>query len=857
MAEQAAQAVEEPVEEVIGEASDEEALDAAAPATGWRAWVNVWHLPVLVLGMALLGMGVYLTIPEPQTDDWRGVLDEVQLYLKAGNYEEAKAHLERVEEKIPRAAKSFQARYRMLWGDLVFREQRAKGWDSEENHERIDRYYTQAVELGQEMDLTHTEWWAQTLVALDRYQDALDLFKPFKQKGHRRRLGIVKDIIRRRMALDAPATELFPLIEQFRAEAQRDTDLAFIREQDLWAIQLKAKLLLNADARDAASVAGWYIEQRLVELHEQGRSDDLAPLETLLAQAYQAEGELIKAEAMYKQARARLADAHDPLHCRILVGLGEVALAGHGDVDADGVQKALTLFIEAESRYPTTPAYLEALIGRAHAEALVGKHNESLEHFSQAVAFITDQPEPDPKLVEKLSDRLMSHHGAAFERHNYELALAYMSRVKPLYPKGLSAKLLAVFAATHHQIAIEKMARGAEAGGGSAFDRPSQAREALNREAAKHYEWAGDYYREFAQIAFNRGRLEQYAETSWRAAECYDGAQRWSKSIDTYRDFIGRLDAHPRRLDATNRLGIAYMAQQPKPDYESAREKFEFLLDHHPRSPAAQNSIVPLALCYMELDRPKDAEDRLLAVVTDHPEILPDSVHYRDALVALGKLYYRQGEFDKAIVQLDKAVTRYADQRMGPELCYFLADAYRQSVEKIDEQLKQTMPRARRASLQNERERRLKQGAIYYGRAIDGQGEQPGFESYETNMLAAAEQIYHRNAYFYQADCHYKNGEFERAIQLYDRAFKRWEYHPAALIALVQIVNAYCELGKPQDAIAANRKAMWALKRFPEESWNDPSLPMDRKQFQEYLRWVNELDLFSTKPSVASAANEN
>ena len=58
------------------------------------------------------------------------------------------------------------------------------------------------------------------------------------------------------------------------------------------------------------------------------------------------------------------------------------------------------------------------------------------------------------------------------------------------------------------------------------------------------------------------------------------------------------------------------------------------------------------------------------------------------------------------------------------------------------------------------------------------------------------DKLFCKLAYFYRADCVFDLGNFEESIKLYDNAAFRYQDDPSALAAYVQIVNAYCALGK-------------------------------------------------------------
>ncbi len=209
-----------------------------------------------------------------------------------------------------------------------------------------------------------------------------------------------------------------------------------------------------------------------------------------------------------------------------------------------------------------------------------------------------------------------------------------------------------------------------------------------------------------------------------------------------------------------------------------------------------------------------------------------------------GKLYYRLGEkhgdyYVEAIERLDEAVKQYGNTAEGPELRYLLADAYRRSIGALEDKIKQQESPSRRMELQAEKDDRLREAQMYYNQVLTELDARP------ENTLSPLEVLYLRNSYFYQADCAFDRGQFERSIELYDLAARRYKQHPASLVALVQIVNAHCELGQFQEAKVANERARRQLQRIPEKAFDDPSvLPMSRQRWEDWLEWTTKVDLF-------------
>ncbi|NJL31845.1 MAG: tetratricopeptide repeat protein [Phycisphaerales bacterium] len=330
--------------------------------------------------------------------------------------------------------------------------------------------------------------------------------------------------------------------------------------------------------------------------------------------------------------------------------------------------------------------------------------------------------------------------------------------------------------------------------------------------------------------------VREHSDSLWKSAHCYEKAQLWRKAIDVLLQFAKAMPGDPRQLEALHRLGMAHLADR---QYAVAVEFFRRILEENPRSPTAHQSHVPLARSLMALNRLDEAMIELQRVVTDHPALKPDSVEYRAALVELGRLHYRQRQFEAAIQRLNEADERYGQATEGATIRFLMADSYRQSVPQIEETLKQQLPLSRRQALAAERARRLDRAQSLYGQVVTE------LDARKPASMSEAEKLYRRNAYFYRADCAYDLGKYDQAITLYDAAVKHFDADPSSLMALVQIVNAYCEMGRLDEARVANDRARAQLKRIPKEAFDDPSLPMNRQHWEDWLKFTSQFNLFS------------
>jgi tetratricopeptide (TPR) repeat protein len=110
-----------------------------------------------------------------------------------------------------------------------------------------------------------------------------------------------------------------------------------------------------------------------------------------------------------------------------------------------------------------------------------------------------------------------------------------------------------------------------------------------------------------------------------------------------------------------------------------------------------------------------------------------------------------------------------------------------------------------------------------------------------------------RNAAFFKADCAFDLGEYETSIRLYDAAKERYPRDAASLVAMVQIVAALLEQGKTQEAATANVRARKFYESLPESAWDDPSLPMSRRQWEQ---WLDAQTALAGTPETQTAPGE-
>jgi len=833
--------------------------ESSSAGQALMSWAQVWHVPTLMLGVALFLLGMYVAVPAEEGPNYSRILDSAGQYLKANNLSEAEDELKKVQPAVERLPSGERGRYWQYWADLNHEQQRRQSpapvqtSQAQQTREKILRYYNRAEKFNHTLRPISLQRKARTLVALDRYDKALTLVEDrLADQPARRRYHIIRAMIERQRRGEGSDKQLSKLIEAFKKHVRDESDKQRRLKQRIWVTGLQAERYLAAESPDQAID---FLLPRLPRLKAEASAKALAPLHVKLARAYRAAGSLNDADRHYRFAQQHV-DPAQPLNAKILVGLARTTLDRGSSAKAE--REALGLFSQVMENYPSKkPVYIKALIGAGDVEARLGNYSRALERFDRAVQRLVKQTRPDAGLRDHAVRRIRAHIQAANDRRNYALALDFLQAFKPLHQekKELPAALLLDFATTHQKIAKQRKrfaageTRSAKARPADASkQKPAEARRLANQDAAIHFGKAGEFFRRHAQKV-TVADSARHGKSLWQAATSFDNAQRWDDAIEVYSRYIDTRPDDPRRLKAINHLGKAFLADT---QYQAAVDRFQRLLEEHPKSPQAYNSLVPIARAYMGQQKPKEAARYLKRVVSDHPAIRPGSDTYRRALIELGRLYYRMGEdegaqYVKAIETLNEAVTRYGDTEQGSRLRYLLADSYRRSVDVIDKKLAGELSQRKRLALQQARRKRLEQAQIFYNKVINE------LEARPTDSLSDLEQLHHRNAYFYQADCAFDREQYQQAVELYSDAAQKWEDDPASLVALVQIVNAHCELGNYQEAGVYNRMALERLKQMPEGAFDKPGLPMSRQHWEDWLRWTSERDLFSGPANEADA----
>jgi tetratricopeptide (TPR) repeat protein len=412
-------------------------------------------------------------------------------------------------------------------------------------------------------------------------------------------------------------------------------------------------------------------------------------------------------------------------------------------------------------------------------------------------------------------------------RQNYQGAievLAYEQALHPNPPASFFARLAEVFERRGDQLA--KASSGASSQS-DLIKHDQQVRDLRTK--------AGDAY-----IAYSRCLTliddKGYGDAMWRGIDLYDQAANAQRTIAALELFVAERPGDPLAPDALLRLGGAYQAAGM---FDKAVGTFQRNQFRYPQSLAASKSAVPLAQAYIAKG-PEDfgkAEKVLLSVVENNPLLAPESEEFRAALFELAQLYYRTDRFEDSVNRLEEFVTRYPNEEKIGQLMFLMGDSYRKSAGALDLKIAGAGAGVDPAEASNARKDRLTKAKSYYDKAIEIYRAAP--------PKSDIDKVYYKLAHFYRADCLYDLGQYAEAIQLYDTAAFRYQDDPSALAAYVQIVNAYCALGKIPEAKTANERAKWLLRRIPPEAFKESAASVPKQYYEQWLQWTSDAGLWS------------
>ncbi|MFO0832853.1 MAG: tetratricopeptide repeat protein [Phycisphaerales bacterium] len=805
----------------------------AAPAALPR-WRDVWQVPLLAGSVAVLAGGVVWSLATRPKPDVLGDFRVAERQMEERQYAEALDTLStRVLPVLSEGGLSEEQEkgFYLMRARAVYLGQKEKGISREENFRSVVEEYGRAEKLGQELEKEDQAYLAWSLLKTDDLNRAAERTLALPASMREDRVELLKGLIE--VSLEPSRGEN----GQARAldlltELTRDTELT--NEDRLWALSRQARLMV---------AQGYYEDAMTRILRTMPRiSSEASPtlrgeVMVTLAEAYIGQGDLEAAIQQLQRAVEAVGDSHE-------VAAQAYALAGQAFLELDQLEQAHGAFEKVLDEFPMSEWRQDATLGSAEVQARLARRDgdheaiePAIEKYETLVSELTEGHADSHIGPGRVGESLMARYEEQSQAGDYRTALRFISMAERLYkPEEAPVAMLLGLADVRKKLADEMLA---SLGNGGAMSL-AQADPATQREARELLLAAGSYY------ASHAGRVAvldtgAYAQSLWNAADAYDRAGDTEEAVRQFQQFVGDFPSDTRQPEAKYRLGEAYRARG---EYKLAAQVFSDLVaDGSKAGPFADQSYVPYAQTLLSDDDPANDQqaESLLREVLSGRLGGTSSPAYRRALLELGDLCYRTERYEQAVERyeefLDRASIDTRKQRdraldLGeavsiPGVRYKLADAYRLSSRGIEKSLRAAMPEAEARELGRTSRERLAKAADEYDRCaaeLDAQGHRTDLED-----------LYLRNALFYVADCAFDLKDYDTAVQRYEAARERYPRDPAALVAMTQVVSAYMEQGLLQKAEVANTKARKFYESLPESVWDDPMLPMSRREWERWL----------------------
>ncbi|MEM9372762.1 MAG: tetratricopeptide repeat protein [Planctomycetota bacterium] len=786
-------------------------------------WRDFWQIPTLALAAGVLILGVAIAIGNAPDPQFTPSIDRAERMIDREQYADAIGLLNHkiypwLEDEGVLSQRDIQ-RYHLAKARSIYYGQKQLGIDDERNHLSVIREYLDAEREG--LDLPPQDLAALTDSYLSRGEiDAallrLDGLAPWS--------GPSRDpVVRRAVALLLRP----PVSDQERAlsllaDVVADPDSSL--DQRVWALERQAGVRLEAGYLDET------ITQLLREMPRIADADQgaRARLHLVLARAYRMSGADRQAELQIRFADGFSVpgDTHYPgvvlERARLRQRAGDAAIA----------RDLYSIIVE---RHVDSEAYPWALIGVGETEAVLGEPTLSLDAFSTLVDnYDVLDIEVEPSRAQLLAS-LLERAGEALSQGAPSDAVRYGALAeRAIGAQDAPPSLLDLMSAAHEAVA-EQLAAGA-----TTKRNPLVGLDPSTRaEVQRHLLSAATYRRLYAD-EFLLTDLRRYADSLWRAGDLFDRSGDQREAIQTFKIYTESLPSDPRHAEARFRMGEALRAMG---DFVSASQIYRDLIAEREGTGGvdigawADASHVPLAQAFLYDEDPgnDDEAERLLLRAIDGTMAGTRTELFRDALVELAMLYDRTGRPGRAIERLEEVVERYPTDRMIGLLTYRLGEANRRLADDILDSLSDSIPPATREQ-RIQLVRRHREDAI--GRYRDS-----------IRLLAAkrapdrssVEELALRNAHFYAGDVLSDLERFDEAIVAYDLSRDRYPGEAATLVAMIQIVNAHMARGDLLRARTANERARRFYLSLPDTAWNDPTLPMDRSDWEAWLRASSEL----------------
>lgn len=801
---------------------------------------HVWQVPAMLLAGAVLVGGVVAVVVTAPKTDIKPYFTQAATMVDRREYEPAIDLLnKKLLAYLEKGALSPEQKreFHKLLARSLYYGQKEKNINLEVNNRNIVAEF-EAVESNNGV-LSPTDLYAlaDSLIELGATDKGLERAGTLPESERTRKYELYRRVVDRLLKGQKPDQErALSLLGEMLA----DHDLPV--GDRVWATARQARVLNDKGFTEESINKLLRVLPRLVKADP----SQLGELYLMLGRSYMQTGDIAEAGKQFERAQGMLDDNSDLW--------GEVQLyRARIEESQNKLEDAKGRYGQLVSKFAGGPVHLPALLGYADTLAALDQPEESLESYSALVDAMAAGKTGADLNVERVKLSLMARFNERYNAGQTSVAQQFADLAERLYElDDLPDEVAVALGRSHRRLAEEALGIDVgdsdrdgprpDAGSGTAHDLEQRAKldTATLQQAQKHFVYAGRYFRRHANKAILTDARE-YAQSLWAAADAFDRSGNQEDAIAAFLDYLSAFPSDARASEAKFRLARAY---QSRGDLEQSGKLYRELTEQRSEAGGAPNSglfadaaFVPLAQTYLLDGSPdNDAQaEEILSAVAGGQIGSTDSANFRLALMELGRYYYVTRNFERGIERLEEVMQRYPDDAEQDQTRYRLADCYRLSSRQIDARLREAMPDSERKELEEQRSGRL-------GRSRELLEQvQTALEAKDARRRTALEETQLRNAHFYLGDCAFDLKDYEAAIRYYDAARERYPKDPASLVAMVQIVSAHLEQGDLRRAMTANERAKRFFASLPAGVWDDPNLPMSRRDWERWLDATSKL----------------
>jgi tetratricopeptide (TPR) repeat protein len=864
----------------------EEAAGAPAPATekapsalqaGWR---DVWQLPTFLLATGAVVGGLIYVSRQPREHDFAGALDQVETLLTEGHLDEARAILfDSLAARLEEGSVGDRARFDAISADWLSAAR--IGTAAVENDQQIADRYARAEENGFELSRDQMMRWAVALVHLGRTEEAMERIGETSTDTpdeHALRARVRRLVIERAWnelvsgkATSAPATtgegtkdahgeehasaeghgdeashqghgehaSAAPATREARYEAMLvalgtyRSDPSLSLEDESWAIarQAEARMALGRqrEAADRLLIDLRRLESAPTDVRGIVPRDSFGELFSLLGRAYADIGEVELARDNLERAVA-IGEGKTIAKGEALVKLGELSLL-RGELD-----DAEHRFESVLNDYEGESASTLALLGRAETRAARADHAMALADYRELRKRLRAETGAGKTPRVQVTDAvgsLVDRHDALVVAGEYEQALEYARLAAEFVPgRPLSHDLVLRLGTTASSLA-SKLESG-----------PDAHDPEVSPKISRLYRQAGEWYLAHSRHAdANRESPRAWSDSLWMAGDCFERSGWHEDAIRAFTSFVdGSPTDEARRPEAIGRIAAMLHAENR---LDEAAAAYTRLAEEFAGSPQAAQAAVPLARCLDALGLRAEAISRLQPIVDGVAGLRPESNEYREALLELARLVIADGDLDRGATLLGEALRRYPDDHRAAFTRFQLGECKRGQARRAATQLADgALSPSQREEIDERRRADLDAARGEFDFVVSA------LETRREKDLDPLDRDVLRLAHLYRADCLFDLGRYQDAIDHYEVAERRYSDSAVSMIALIQIVNCWHELGDEERAATAQRRAEIRLGQLPDSAFMNADSIFQRGAWE---RWLRNAPPGPNEGSVASA----